>query len=40
MGVSRICKAGVQNCIVWIIMGSNLSLDLSPPKKILKYEVL
>ena len=26
MGVSRICKAGVQNFIVWIIMGSNLSL--------------
>ena len=27
MGVYRICKSGVQNFVVWIFMGSNLSLQ-------------
>ena len=42
MGVYRICKSGVENFMVWIFMGSNLSLRGfgSSPKKILKYEVL
>ena len=42
MGAYRICKWGIQNFMVWIFMGSNLSLRGgggvwgSSPKKILE----